>query len=178
VISNIRVDYSLNKKWTVGLAYSPVGSHRVEGREIPIVAGRVSDPTELAAEYSGHTLAVTASVFAAPDLLLKKSTVRVSAGIGVGRIKTSVRDGARYALHADTRASQEIVPAIVANVDWIRFFNRTVSLNVGVQYRYIPFSYDVPTGEKQGWDAISLVIPKKTLNAGGIGFGIGVGFHW
>ena len=201
LVSDVRIDYSLNSKWAVGLAYSPIGSHRVAGREeIPNVDYRPTYPpvTELATEYSGQTLAATASLLPIPDAFLKKDTVRASLGVGVSRIKTSLgggpdagppSDGLAY--HLDGRELTKTAPAILVSADWIHFFNRTLSFNVGVQYRYIPFSlgpqtisaayYYYPASPPQGtmtWDALSVAIPKRTVNAGGIGFGMGFGFHW
>jgi hypothetical protein len=202
IVPDVRVDYSLNRKWAVGLAYAPIGSHRVSGREeVPNVDYRptYSAVTELAASYEGQAIAVTASLFPIPDASLKKGTLRASVGIGIGRIKTSIAAGPFAGsggyFQDEVRESQKTVPAIVVSADWVRFFNRVFSLNVGVQYRYISFALGpqtiqaaysyfaapAPPGEifaVPGRGAVSVAIPKRTINAGGIGFGVGIGFHF
>jgi len=203
LVSDLRIDYSLNSKWAVGLAYSPIGSHWVAGREeVPNVDYRPTSPpvTELGMEYSGQALTVTASLFPIPDVFLKKDTVRASVGVGVGRIKSSLVGGPYAGLdlsggladHLDRRESTKTAPAILVSADWIHFFNGTLSLNAGVRYRYVPFSLGPQTisaaysyypvspslGGTTTWGAVSVAIPARTVNAGGLGFGIGFGFHW
>jgi hypothetical protein len=201
VVPDIRVDYSLNTKWAVGLAYSRVASGHVEGQElVPDMDYRTSPETYLVGTFSGDSVAATVSaLFPLRETFLRKSAVRASVGIGVSRIKTSFRAGP-YALSSsfnptdplDTHESMATAPTIVGRLDWIRFVGKTVSLNLGAQYRYIPVSLEPQTvsaaywyypaspfeGGSFTWGAASVAIPKRTMNAGGIGFGIGLGFHF
>jgi hypothetical protein len=199
IVPDIRVDYSLNTKWAVGLDYSRVRSGTVEGQElVPDMDYHASPETYLVGAFSGNTVAATVSLlFPLQKTFLKKSAVRASVGIGVSRIKTSFRAGPNARSSEpldplDTHESMATAPTIVGRLDWIRFVGKTVSLNLGAQYRYIPVSLEPQTvsaaysyypaspdvGGSYTWGAVTVAIPKKTLNAGGIGFGIGLGFHW
>jgi hypothetical protein len=197
IVPDVRVDYSLTRKWAMGVAYSRVGQHRVTGREeianVDYRPGFVAG-TELAASYSGGAIAVTASLFPLPDLFLTKSAVRVSIGAGIGRITTSL-EGGPYAsvpvadgYHVDVRRRHSTVPAVVAGADWIRFFGRSISSQVGVRYRYVPFTLGAGTISAEYpyysnpstliFGAVPVAIPARRMNAGGFGVGAGMGFHW
>ena len=203
VAPDIRLDYSLNRTWAVGLNYSPVGTHEVAGyKEIAGVDYRSTYPatTELVARHEGHAFALTASLFPIPDAFLRKTTVQLSVGAGIARITSTLKAGP-YAEYSSSVASldgqntvqetQKTVPVLRAGADVVYFFNNSLSLNAGVQYRYIPFSAGpqtisapysyYPAAPPQGtltWGATSVAIPARTVNAGGIGVGVGFGFHF
>jgi hypothetical protein len=196
VVPDVRLDYSLNRTWAVGLTYFSTGRHSVTGREeIPGVDYRPSflPSTALAASYWSDGLAVTASRFPIPDPFLRKDTLRMSVGVGIGRVRASLEGGPYAGSPAlrgnplDVRESDKTVPAVLVAASWVRFFSRSLSSYAGIQYRYMPFTMEAgtisaqyryyPVPETFAYGAVPVEIAARTMNAGGFGITVGMGFH-
>jgi hypothetical protein len=98
LFNDIKVEYSLSRKFALGLVYAPLGEHTVSGRQvIPGKDYRDSylPETYFIGSYRGRMFFLTASYFPIPDAFLKKTSVKVTAGIGFGKLAVDYY-GAEY----------------------------------------------------------------------------------
>jgi small nuclear ribonucleoprotein (snRNP)-like protein len=167
---DIKLEYSLNSTFTVGMAYSPLGEHGASGRRVV----RGLDYREFRDEedgrtpyeyvdtyiigfYKGHAYFLTASYFPIPDAFFKKQTIKAT--VGIGYIRTAFDFYGSEWEHSYNRSS-EYSPVdhtnfalnsfgILLSAELRHFFNKRVSIGVNADYKYVPvktngFSINAP----------------------------------
>jgi len=206
-IKDIKVEYSLSKNFALGIAYSPLGKRGAVGRHlIPDKDYRSSLPggyvpeTYLTGFCGGHAYFLTTSYFPIPDAFLKKFSVKVTAGIGSGRVNMDFY-GSEYEYeyehqspysHVDQKSFSKNALAALISAEMIYFFNRHWTLGFNADYKYVPVKisgfpidcyywyYDAApfSGGQMRHEALRVDIPDRTWKFGGFGFGLNFGFHF
>jgi hypothetical protein len=198
--NDIKVEYSLSRKFALGLAYAPLGEHTVSGRQvIPGKDYRDSylPETYFVGSYHGRMFFLTASYFPIPDAFLKKTSVKVTAGIGFGKLAmdyygaqydSSYQDSSPYN-PVDKKSFSKSGAGALLCAELIYFFNRHWSLGINADYKYVPlrcfgvtidcpYWYYAHSGGSMQFDALTVHIPSHTYNLGGPGIGLHFGFHF
>lgn len=204
-VKDVKIEYSLSRKFALGLAYCPLGEHTVSGRHL--ISGKDYRPdyfpeTYLIGSYSGRVFFLTASYFPIPDAFLKKFSVKLTAGFGYGKMRMDYY-GSEYEYefqdlvanpYSQTNKksfSKNGVGALVS-AEAIHFFNPHWSLGINADYKYVPvhsggFALDCPysyydaspaSGGSMRYDVLRVDIPSRNYNFGGLGIGVHFGFHF
>jgi len=204
-VKDVKIEYSLSRKFALGLAYCPLGEHAVSGCHR--ISGKDFRPddfplTYLIGSHSGHVFFLTASYFPIPDAFLKKFSVKLTAGFGYGKMRMD------YYGSEDEYGYQDLVSSpyfqtnkksfskngvgALVSAEAIHFFNPHWSLGINVDYKYVPvhiggFALDCPysyydaspdSGGSMRYDALHVDIPSRNYNLGGLGVGVNFGFHF
>jgi hypothetical protein len=204
-VKDVKIEYSLSRKFALGLAYCPLGEHAVSGRHR--ISGKDFRPdyfplTYLVGSYSGHVFFLTASYFPIPDAFLKKFSVKLTAGFGYGKMRMD------YYGSEDEYGYQDLVSSpyfqtnkksfskngvgALVSAEAIHFFNPHWSLGINADYKYVPvhiggFALDCPysyydaspaSGGSIRYDVLRVDIPSRNYNFGGLGIGVHFGFHF
>ena len=200
-IKEIRAEYQIGKKLTVGLSYAPLGHHRVSGRKImPKKDFRgIIDDSYLSGKYSGSTYFLMVSFMSIPDAFTKKFSPKIGAGVGYSRIKAGFmtstykiwvdenENDAYYRIDRADYSDDSICFALFGEGSY--YFNRTLSLGINVDYKYVPwkvdpFQLEAPYNyyaEKGGdivYDSETIFFPSRRMNLGGVAVGLNIGFHF
>jgi len=188
---DIRIEYSIGNNIALGITFSPLGSHRVVGRHVvPNLDYRswVEVETYLSGYYKGNAYFITASYLPVPDGYLKKSSFKFGGGIGYSKLNIvfSNSDGENY----ERKDFSKRALCFLALGDYSYFFNKNLSLGLGVDYKYIPVKihafqinsyywyYDRPYPNEIIYGSMRISIPGQKLNFSGLGLGANLGLHF
>jgi hypothetical protein len=200
LFNDIKVEYSLSRKFALGLVYAPLGEHTVSGRQvIPGKDYRDSylPETYFIGSYRGRMFFLTASYFPIPDAFLKKTSVKVTAGIGFGKLAVNYY-GAEYSSSyqdpspynpVDKKNFAKSGAGAFLCAELIYFFNRHWSLGINADYKYAPlrssgvtldcpYWYYANSGGPKQFGVLTVQIPSRTYDLGGPGIGLHFGFHF
>ena len=189
---DIQVDYSISRKLAVGIGFASLGESEIKGyRYIPINRGGMDYYSEiyLNASVSGRLYYFMVSWMPLPDGFLRKTSFVLGAGAGWGRLDLDYgasKSSGLAELDHQVGVSKDAVALLgVAEVNY--FFNRTLSLGINVEYRYAPVRvgsfrlagsyYDLDENSQLIETPAVVEVPAHRLNAGGLRFGMSIGFH-
>ncbi len=185
-------EYSLNRSFTVGLAYASLGQATVKGfRMIPVTWRGEAYYSELyvAADSAGEGYFLTAAWKPAPDLFFNRYSFKL--GVEFGLCAARVRlDTSEYAFGAalDKRSVAKTVPAagIVAGLDG--YYGRNLSLGVWARYRYASVrigasglngAYITLSEQADVIDVpVAVAFPAHKVDLGGPTAGVSLGLHF
>ncbi|HUU04607.1 MAG TPA: hypothetical protein VMZ49_01900 [Patescibacteria group bacterium] len=200
LIKDIGVEYSLSREFALGLAYAPLGEHTVSGWRV--IPGKDYRPdtfpqTQFVGSYRGRIFFLTASYFPVPDAFLKKTSVKLSAGIGYGKMAMDYYGCTYDTSYQDTSPDQGVdrksftksgAGALLV-AELMHFFNPQWSLGISADYKYVPlrcggYAIDCPYwyyayhGGPMQFDALTVDVASRTYNLGGWRIGLLFGFHF
>lgn len=189
---DVRVDYSITRKFAVGVGYSSLGQHKVEGYGcIPINRGGESYYSELYLHenFSGKLYYVQFSWMPVPDAFLKKVSFLLGAGAGLSHSNINYRTSkSSYEDNPDRKVFSKNAIALMGTAELNYYFNRHWSLGFSAEYRYAPvkvepfrlngFYYDLDEFKNLIESTMPVNIPGHTVNSGGFRFGLNAGFHF
>ena len=189
---DVRVDYSITRKFAVGVGYSSLGQHNVEGyRHIPINRGGESYYSELYLHEnsSGKLYYVQFSWMPVPDAFLKKASFLLGAGAGLSHSNINYRTSkSSYEDNPDRKVFSKNAMALMSTAELNYYFNRYWSLGFSAEYRYAPvkvepfrltgFYYDLDEFKNLIESTMAVNVPGHTVNSGGFRFGLNAGFHF
>jgi hypothetical protein len=186
------VDYSITRKFAIGVGYSSLGQHEVEGyRRIPINRGGESYYSELYLHEnsSGKLYYVQFSWMPVPDAFLKKASFLLGAGAGLSHSNINYRTSkSSYEDNPDRKVFSKNAIALMSTAELNYYFNRHWSLGFSAEYRYAPvkvepfrltgFYYDLDEFKNLIESTMPVNVPGHTVNSGGFRFGLNAGFHF
>lgn len=151
---DIKLDYSLNGTFTVGMAYSPLGEHGASGRHVI----RGLDYREFLDEeygqtpyeyvdtyiigfYTGHAFFLTASYFSLPDAFYKNQTIKLIVGIGyVPMALDFYGSDSDYSvfnlLPVDHKNFINGSFGVLVSAEMMHFINKNISIGLNADYKY------------------------------------------
>lgn len=189
---DVRLDYSISRKFAVGVGYSFLGQHKVEGyRYIPIYRDGESHYSELYLHenFSRKLYYVQFSWMPVPDIFLKKVSFLLGAGVGLSHsVINYMTSKSSYENNPDKKVISINAIALIGTAEFIYYFNRYWSLGFGAEYRYAPVKvesfrlvgsyYDLDEFGDLTESTMPVNVPSHTANSGGFRFGLSAGFHF
>ncbi|MGB2764622.1 MAG: hypothetical protein WBC02_05650 [Candidatus Aminicenantaceae bacterium] len=191
---NIRIEYSINQKFALGVGYFPLGEHEIHGYKYVTVykEGRqYYTDLYLLGNYSGSVYYITGAWMPIPDAFLRKSSFKLGAGIGISNLNLDFRTSEwRFSGgKGDNINFSKNGLTFIAFGEYDYFFNRHWSVGVNIDYKYIPVKiedfqltgYYVGDYDEQFnmiYSSMILNFPEKRVSFGGFGFGINFGLHF
>jgi hypothetical protein len=190
---DIRVEYSLNRNWMLGLGYTPLGSHSSHGyRYIPIDTRTYSE-LYLTGDYTGSFYYLSGAWMTMPDGFLQKTSIKIGMAAGVSSARMDFRVS-RYAYSgSDTPGSrmdmQKTTPAFMAFTELNYFFNRHWSIGLNADFKYIPvklpgfqmtgqYPVDYISGQGFVYESLQVECSGCRIDLGGYAIGMHFGFHF
>ncbi|MCX6566550.1 MAG: hypothetical protein NTW38_09065 [Candidatus Aminicenantes bacterium] len=203
ILLDLLVEYSLSRKFALGLVYAPLGEHTISGwRTIPNKDYRFDyfPETYFVGSYNGRMVFLTASYFPIPDAFLKKTSLKLTAGFGYGKLEMDYygseheyidQNPGLYSTIDKKNFSKSSAGALLS-AELIFLFNPHWSLGINADYKYVPincggFVIDCPyyyydaspsSGGSLIFDALHINIPDRTYNLGGLGVGVHFSYHF
>jgi hypothetical protein len=189
---DVRLDYSINRKFAVGVGYSFLGQHKVEGyKYIPIYRNGESHYSELYLHenFSGKLYYVQFSWMPIPDTFLNKVSFLLGAGAGLSHSNINyMTSKSSYEDNPDRKAFSINSVGLIGTAEFIYYFSRHWSLGFGAEYRYTPVRvesfclvgsyYDLDESGDLIQSTMLVNVPSHTENSGGFRFGLSAGFHF
>jgi hypothetical protein len=189
---DIRLDYSITRKFAVGVGYSSSGLQKVDGyRYIPITRAGESYYSELylSENFSSKLYYLQFSWMPVPDGFLRKVSFLLGAGVGLSQSKISLMTSkSSYEDNPDRKNFSKSTIALVGTAEFNYFFNSHLSLGFGAEYQYVPVKvescrltgryYDLDESMNLIESTIPIDIPGHTVNASGFRIGLNAGFHF
>lgn len=189
---DIRLDYSITRKFAVGVGYSSSGQQKVDGyRYIPIIRAGESYYSELylSENFSGKLYYLQFSWMPVPDAFLRKASFMLGGGVGLSQSKISLMTSkSSYEDRPDRKDLSKSAIALIGTAEFNYFFTRYLSLGFGAENRYVPVKvescrligryYDLDESLNLIESTIPVDIPGHTVNSGGFRFGLQAGFHF
>ncbi len=185
-----RADYSITRKFAVGIGYSSLGESEVQGyRFIPIERGGRSYYTELFlnANLSGDLYYFMVSWMPLPDVFLRKTSFALGVGAGWCRLNLQYMTLKSSSKSNDQMSLSEGSIALIGLAEFDYFFSESLSLGINVEYRYAPVNvssfslqgvyYDLDENLNLIERVSTVTIPEHRVNSGGFRFGMSIGLH-
>jgi hypothetical protein len=189
---DVRVDYSITRKFAVGVGSSSLGESEVKGyRHIPVNRSGMGyySGLYLNANFSGRLYYFMISWMPLPDVFLRKTSFALGAGAGWGRL--NLHYSASTTLLSTEQNNQlgfsKNAIALMGLAELNYFFSRTLSLGLYVEYRYAPVRvgsirltgsyYELDDNDQPIETSMLVTVPEHRVNSGGLRFGISIGFH-
>jgi hypothetical protein len=191
-IRNVKVEYSMTSKLTLGFMYTKLGQYKVQGYNYlkayqaywssSFPSGVVTKKSDLSltGEFNGNAYFLTAAIMPVPDGFLKKDTLKIGGGLGLGDVDL------KFILGETVDCSKRVL-SLVAFAGYDHFFNRSFSFGLDVDYKFIPFKIDPfrAVGYYNDSDgryneivkSMSVDFSGQKVNFGGLGFGINFAIH-
>ncbi len=191
-LSEVRCDYSLDRRWTIGILFDPFsGRNSVGGtRELRIAGQDAEAYWDMPVWSRTYFLAASYSILAA-DGFLHKNALQLGAGLGWNRSRcqyfengfggnpNNSLDPASFYYHANSDMLSSSSLSALVRAEAARYFNSRWSLALAGGFRYVPLRI---RGQEvigritrhapfPGQDCL-LTIPRSTLNAGGFYLGV------
>ena len=197
---DVFVEYSLSPKIALGVLYAPLGDYTVEGcrvRESPYF-GIAAFPT-LTGSFKADMVFLTASIYPLPETFARKTRLKLTGGLGYGKMKMEFRGSefyplGQYPLFLTDNTFQSFSKRIKGaffTAEMVRYFGWHLSFGIEAGYRYAaqkiqgfsiicPYHFDIPnaSGGFLVFDSLRLDIPGRTYNFGGIEAGAKIGIHF
>jgi hypothetical protein len=194
-LSSFRIEYSIRKKIALGFEFSPLGNHEVHGyRRIDLFFNewgeRVYSNLYLLGKYRGAIYYFTAAWMTLPDTYLKKSALKVGAGIGLGSIDLSFEtsDYEWSDSIGEKKDFSKTSLGLKAFCEYDYYFSRTWSLGVHFSYEHLrlkasPFQLtgyylNLDASNNLVHESVTVDFPQQKLNFGGFGTGLSFGLHF
>lgn len=191
--SDIRIDYSLTRKWALGIGYAPLGKHSVCGYKLILVnrgGGAYYSDLYLKENYSGEMYYLSGSWMPIPDAFLKKVGFKLGVSAGISDIRLNYETSKWECSDSEGESinfsKKGLVLAGYAEIDY--YFNKRWSLGVNAEYRYMPIRvegtqitgyYDDLNEDMELINSFMKIdIPEHNMNLGGFRFGINFGIHF
>ncbi len=204
IIKDLRLEYSLNKDFALGISFSLLGNYEVKGRRIVPNKDYRGPLYEAEAHasgfYKGQAFFVTAAYFPIRDVFLKKTTFKFAVGVGMSHVNvdfigSEFRGGFEdlyYSENLNRKSFSKNAVCFMLLGEYLFFFNKKWSLGLNVDYKYIPVNMDSTqfnsyysyydasphSGGKIHYESIRVNIPSQKWNIGGFGIGVNFGFHF
>jgi hypothetical protein len=191
--SDIRIDYSMTRKWALGIGYAPLGKHAVCGYKFILVnRGKETYYTNLFLKenYSGEMYYLSAAWMPIPDAFLKKFgfSLGVAAGISDIRLNYATSKWEYSDSEGESIKLSKKGLVLAARAEFNYFFNKRCSLGLDTEYRYMPLrvkriqitgSYDDLTEDMELINSFMQIdIPGHSMNLGGFRLGMNIGIHF
>lgn len=201
-IKNLKIEYSINKKFALGFIFSPFKEYKLDGT----IGARclVDYPPFWENEYDNfgccllgdHKCNVyyfTAAYMPLPETFYKKSSFKIGTGVGLSVVDLNFRTNhhgfSGYPeIEFDSISSSRKSLCFCAFGEYDFYFNRNLSVGINVDYKYIPVRIDAfqlsasygcfVSDEYVQFHSSVLDFPQYTVNFGGYGIGINFGFHF
>ena len=202
VWKDIRIEYSLNQKLAVGLAYSPLGrktvyeprgKHRITGFKYMERIENSFDEwydngVHLYSGFWGNAYFMTAAFVPLPDAINKKMMFKLGAGVGFGSIHAAFSEEAENSsltAKVDERKFTRKIPSLTVFMQFDHLLGRHLSLGLNLDFKYVPFHVDafkltVPYTFYSTHETVMVAadIPGFRMNIGGFGAGVSLGYHF
>jgi hypothetical protein len=189
---DVRLDYSITRKFAVGLGYSSLNHHEIDGyKYIPIYRDKESYYSELYLHenFAGKLYYVQFSWMPVPDTFLKKVSFLLGAGAGLSHSNINyMTSKSSYENNPDKKAFSINAIALIGTAEFIYYFNRYWSMGFGAEYRYAPVKvesfrlvgsyYDLDEFGELIESTMFVNVPSHRANSGGFRFGLTAGFHF
>jgi hypothetical protein len=198
-LKDIRLEYSLTRKLALGLVYSPLGAHTIWGWRAVDREKHYGDLDEygphFGGRYRGNAYYLTAAFMPLPDTFIRKSMLKLGAGVGVASIKGAFLSALEIPYAENQESSPELKvdklefrrggPALLAFIENDYFIGRHLSFGLAVNYKYVPFRnkagrLEIPYVHTPSkiLEVIPVDVPRVGMNAGGFSAGISLGIHF
>ena len=189
---DFRLDYSITRKFAVGVGYSVLGDHKIDGyKYIPIDRDGESYYSELYLHenFAGKLYYVQFSWMPVPDTFIKKVSFLMGAGAGLSHFDINyMTSKSSYENNPDRKAFSKKAVALIGTAEFIYYFNRHWSLGLGAEYRYAPVKlesfrlvgsyYDLDELGELIESTMCVNVPSHRANSGGFRLGLTAGFHF
>ena len=201
IFPDVFVEYSLSRKFALGLIYAPLGDYSVTGsREILGKKYSYKGYAYFAGSCNGGMLFLTASFFPIPDVFVKKTILKLAAGVGYGNIEMK---------YLGSESSNSARPARLDNIIYNKSFSRPVtgallsaeliyfmtphwSFGINTAYRYMPlieckgsaidypyyYTDPPPSGGPIIFESLRIDIPTRSYDFGGFKMSGKLSFHF
>ena len=188
--TNIRMEYSISSKFALGVGYSPLGNHEIHGYKYIPINNKYYTELYILGDYSASLYYMTCSWMPIPDAFLKKSAIKIGAGIGLSTANMNFRTSEyEYSDGKEDKVSlskNNLVLMAFAEYDY--YFSRNVSIGININYKYVPVRIDsfqlaghyldLDEHNNLTYSSSIFYFPEKRLNFGGFGIGLNFGFHF
>jgi len=177
---DLRLDFSITRRWALGVLFTPLGRYDVSGgKEIPVGDGM--EGIEMRVDYKGQASFLTISYFPVPAGFSRRATFRLQAGVGLNRMAyTYYNDDGGI----DATASRSPLCALI-KAEFCYFLNRNWSVNFDVDYKHAPVRFPETFLEEDGYSFPKQLsfhwreaFPAISADMGGFGCGVSLGFHF
>jgi hypothetical protein len=196
---NFKLEYSISKKLALGFVLSPI--RKIESSAAIIAKVKVDDPPvwqneytyvgcELEGKHRGGIYSLTAAYMPLPATFYKKSSFKAGIGLGLSVINLNFRTttGGYPGTEFDNIRISKVSPCLIAFGEYNFYYNRKVSIGINAEYRYVPvkiedfqlvasYGYGM-NGEYKQLHSSTLGFSERSVNFGGFGIGISLGFHF
>lgn len=187
---NIKIEYSINKKFVLGFIFSRLGSYKVQGYN---AIKRINNYTPLwgnlyetsgihmTGKFQGNAYHLTVAFTPFSGANLDTAPFKIGAGLGLSMIDFKI-------IVSETTDLSKNGLSFIAFAGYDFYSYREFTMGINVDYKYIPFTinafqsigYYEDIDEQHNRIGKSLIIDfsEQKVNFGGIGFGINLGFHF
>lgn len=189
---DIKIEYSINQKFAIGIGYAPLGEHEIHGYKYILLNRKGKQYYTnlfLIGNFSGAAYYLSCSWMPIPDAFLKKSSFKLGAGIGLNALSVNFKTS-QYE-HSEVESDNIIISkkdlVFMGFAEYDYYFNRHWSFGVNAEYKYAPTKikafqltgYYDDLDEQNNLIVSSMLIdiPGHKVNFGGFGFGINFGLH-
>lgn len=192
-LSDIRIDYSLNRNLALGIGYTPLGKYSVTGYKkiiIPVEGKDYYSEFFLHENYSGEAFYLSASWMPIPDPFLDRVGIKLGISAGLSNLKFDYQTS-KYAssdFGGENIQLSEKGLVLMASAELNYYLFKNISLGVSAEYRYIPVRidetqitgyYDDVNDRKELINSSMVInLPEHNMNLGGFCYGINLGFHF
>jgi len=176
-IKNLKIDFSLTRRWAVGFIYSPLFKYRIHGYRClkttinPQYGLKETQGLFLDSRSSGNAYFLSGSYMLIPDGSLRRSGYKVGAGIGWSRVRNRIE--------GSSSVDQEVAsPCLMGFAELHHWLWGFMTLGVYADYKHVPVKFK-PIKAFGWWNGqeMPVELSEQRLNFGGIGIGLQLGFH-
>jgi len=186
LLKNIKIEYSISKKFALGFMFTPLRSYEVKGyKHMKTLPGEFYYPQDsgifMTGVFSGNTYYLVVSYMPVPDVFLKKSTIKIGAGVGWSDIDFNIIISEKIQF-----SKKDLTYYGLLEYDY--YFNPHLSIGLNIDYKYIPFKTDafqstavyddIDKNHNRFANSIVINFSEEKINFGGFGAGISLGFHF
>ena len=192
-LSDIRIDYSLNRNLALGIGYAPLGKYSVTGYKkiiIPVEGVDYYSEFFLHENYSGEAFYLSASWMPIPDPFLDRVGIKLGISAGLSNLKfdyqTSQYASSDFEGENVQLSKKGLILMAFAEFNYYLFKN--ISLGVSAEYRYIPvridgtqitgYYDDVNDSKELIKSSMVINLPEHRMNLGGLCYGVNLGLHF
>jgi len=177
VLKNIKLEFSLDQKIALGFSYSPLPKSCVNGFKClgtymdDWTGFPVDNGLDLHGEFKGSVYYFSVAFMPVPDAYLKKSSIKIGAGLGLNNIHYVVSSGEER--KSDSKSSL----SLMTFAEYHYWFSRGLTLGCYVDYKYVPCRVGFQLDRDWKGERMHLDFPKKNVDFGGFGIGLSLGLH-
>lgn len=186
---DINAEYSVCKNFLIGMTYAHQIKNNIEGHRFYVDILSIASGAYLTGIPSWHAFYFTGSFAPAPGILIKNTAPKITAGVGLSSILLKFEslfpiDGVNY---EDEIEQTRLVFSAYLSAEYHFYITKQLSVGLRVGYKYVPLKIEnlqIDGFFKDYDQQMNLVVttyqldfPNQTLNLGGFGIGITVGYH-